>query len=118
MVSLVIKYLSLSFSEAFVLSHSGVEFLTLSRTFFNTVFKLDYCVHKVLALVEVGTHYAKRNVVVQADVGESLVVEQAESIVSADKVSLRVKFNDAVLLKSLYFRMDIKAWLAQKLIAT
>ena len=77
----------------------------------------DYGVHEVLALVEVGTHYAKRNVVVQADIGESLVVEQAESIVSADKVSLRVKLNDSVLLQSLYFRMDIKAWLAQKLVA-
>ena len=117
MTSLVIKYLSLSFSKVLVLSHFDVELLSLSSALFNTVFKLDYGVHEVLALVEVGTHYAKRNVVVQADIGESLVVEQAESIVSADKVSLRVKLNDSVLLQSLYFRMDIKAWLAQKLVA-
>ena len=71
----------------------------------------------MLPFVEIGTHDTKGDIIVQADVCKSFVVKHAEGVVGAHEIRLRVNFDHAVLLKSLYFRMDIEARIAQKLVA-
>ncbi len=77
----------------------------MSLALLNAVFQLDHCVHEVLALVIVSAQHTKWCIIVQTNVGEPFSVEQAELIVSALEVGVRVQLNHFV--KGVYLDLRV-----------
>lgn len=90
MSSLMVKHLCLLLSQIFKLCHSFIVFLALTQAFRHTILQFYNSMHKMFSLVKVCAHYTQRYIVVETNIGETLLVKKAKDVVCTLKIRQRV----------------------------